>query len=51
MKKNCKRQIQNLKFIFRIKKVTRRKRGKLYGKWKGYDGSFNIWIDNIDVIM
>ena len=30
---------------FRIEKVIRRKGNKLYVKWKGYDNSFNIWID------
>ena len=31
---------------FRIEKVIRRKRNKLYLKWKGYNNSFNSWIDN-----
>ena len=30
---------------FRIKKVIKRKGDKLYVKWKGYDNSFNSWID------
>ena len=30
---------------FRIEKVIRRKGNKLYVKWKGYDNSFNSWID------
>ena len=30
---------------FRIEKVIRRKGDKLYVKWKGYDNSFNNWID------
>ena len=30
---------------FRIKKVIKKKRDKLYVKWKGYDSSFNSWID------
>ena len=30
---------------FRIEKVIRRKGDKLYVKWKGYNNSFNIWID------
>ena len=30
---------------FRIEKVIKRKGNKLYGKWKGYDNSFNSWID------
>ena len=35
---------------FRIEKVIKRKRNKLYLKWKGYDNSFNSWIDKKDVI-
>ena len=30
---------------FRAEKVIRRKRDKLYVKWKDYDNSFNSWID------
>ena len=30
---------------FRIEKVIKRKGDKLYVKWKGYDSSFNSWID------
>ena len=30
---------------FRIEKVVTRKGDKLYVKWKGYDNSFNSWID------
>ena len=30
---------------FRIEKVIERKGNKLYVKWKGYDDSFNSWID------
>ena len=30
---------------FRIEKVTKRKGDKLYIKWKGYNNSFNSWID------
>ena len=35
---------------FRIEKVIRRKGNKLYVKWKGYDNSFNSWIDKKDII-
>ena len=35
---------------FRIEKVTRRKRDKLYVKWKGYDNSFNSWIDKASLV-
>ena len=30
---------------FREEKVIKKKVDKLYGKWKGYDSSFNSWID------
>ena len=30
---------------FRIEKVIKRKGDKLYVKWKGYNNSFNSWID------
>ena len=34
---------------FRIEKVIKRKGSKLYVKWKGYDNSFNTWIDKKDL--
>ena len=30
---------------FRIENVIKRKVNKLYVKWKGYDNSFNSWIN------
>ena len=30
---------------FRIEKVIKKKCDELYVKWKGYDNSFNSWID------
>ena len=30
---------------FRIEGVIKRKVNKLYVKWKGYNNSFNSWID------
>ena len=30
---------------FRLEKVIKRKGDKLYLKWKGYNNSFNSWID------
>ena len=30
---------------FRIEKVIKKKGDKLYVRWKGYDNSFNSWID------
>ena len=35
---------------FRIEKVIKRKGNKLYVKWKGYDNSFNSWIDKKDLV-
>ena len=35
---------------FRIEKVIKGKRNKLYATWKGYDNSFNIWTDKKDLI-
>ena len=35
---------------FRIEKVIKKKGNKLYVKWKGYDNSFNSWIDKKDLI-
>ena len=35
---------------FRIEKVIKRKDDKIYVKWKGYDNSFNSWIDKKDLI-
>ena len=33
-----------------IVKVIKRKGDKLHVKWKGYDNSFNIWIDKKDIV-
>ena len=30
---------------FRVEKVIKKNGNKLYVKWKGYDNSFNSWID------
>ena len=35
---------------FRIEKVIKKQGNKVYGKWKGYDNSFDGWIDKYDVI-
>ena len=35
---------------FRIEKVIKRKGDKLCVKWKGYDNSFNSWIDKKELI-
>ena len=34
----------------RIEKVLKRKGDKLYVKWKGYNNSFNSWINKNDLI-
>ena len=33
----------------RIEKVIKRKGDKLYVKWKGYNNTFNSWIDKKDI--
>ena len=35
---------------FRIEKVLKGKGDKLCVKWKGYDNSFNSWINEKDLI-
>ena len=35
---------------FRIEKVLKRKDDQLYFKWKGYDNSFNSWINKNDLL-
>ena len=35
---------------FRIEKIIKRKGDKLYVKWKGYDNSFNSWINKKDIL-
>ena len=35
---------------FRIKNLFKRKGNKLHVKQKGYDNSFNIWIDKKDIV-
>ena len=35
---------------FRIEKVIKKKGDKLYVKWKGYDNSFNGWIDKKELV-
>ena len=44
-KKNCKRQIkQSLELI-------KKRSNELYVKYKGYNNSFNSWIDERDIVM
>ena len=35
---------------FKIEKVIKKKGDKIYVKWKGYDNSFNSWIDKKDLV-
>ena len=35
---------------FRIEKIIQGKNEKLYVKWKGYDNSFNSWINEKDIL-
>ena len=35
---------------YRREKVIKRKSEKLYIRWKGYDISFNSWIDKKDIV-
>ena len=45
--KNCKKKNQK---EFRVEKVIKRKGNQPYVKWKGYDSSFNNWIDKKDIV-
>ena len=47
MKKNW---IKTNQKDFRVDKVIKRKCDKLYGKWKGYNNSFNSWTDENDIV-
>ena len=46
MKKNY----RALSTKFRIEKIIKRKGGELYVKWKGYNNSFNSWINKEDIL-
>ena len=35
---------------FLIEKIFKRKNNKLYVQWKGYDNSFNTWINEKDIL-
>ena len=42
----CEKELQKTnQKEFRIEKLLKRKGDKLYVKWKGYDNSFNSWIN------
>ena len=36
---------------FRIEKVIKRKGNKIYVKWKGFNNSFNSWIDKASLVQ
>ena len=44
----CEKELQKKKIY--SWKVIKRKGNKLYVKWKGYDSSFNSWIDKKDIV-
>ena len=47
----CEKELQKIdQQEFRIEKVIKKKGDKLYVKWKGYDNSFNSWIDKKDFV-
>ena len=41
-KKDWQKQIKN---SLELKKVVKKKGDKLYVQWKGYDSSFNSWVE------
>ena len=51
VKKNCKKELQKTsQKELTIEKVIKKKGNKLHVKWKGYNHSFNSWIDKKDLI-
>ena len=46
-KKNCKKINRK---VFRVEKIIQRKYDEPYVKWRGYDSSFNCWIDKTDIV-
>ena len=44
-----KKQFQKTNQKFRIEKVIKRKGNKPYVKWKGYNISFNSWVDKSEI--
>ena len=46
------KQLQNRNQTeFRIEKIKKKKGDKFYVKWKGYDNSFNTWIDKKKIYL
>ena len=44
------KELQKTNLEFMIEKTLKRKGDKLYIKWKGYNDSFNSWIDKKDLV-
>ena len=45
------KELQKENIELQIEKVIKRKGDKIYVKWKGYDNSFNSWIDKASLIQ
>ena len=50
MKKRIAKNKSVQKNEFRIEQVIKRKGDKLYAKWKGYNNSFNSWVDKKGIV-
>ena len=50
MKKRIAKNKSVQKNEFRIEQVIKRKSDKLYAKWKGYNNSFNSWVDKKGIV-
>ena len=47
----CEKELQKTnQKEFRVEKATKRKGDKPNVKWKGYDSSFNSWINKKDIV-
>ena len=49
MKKNYKKH-KNTTDEYIIEKIVKTKNNKLFVKWRGYNNSFNSWINKNDII-
>ena len=45
-----KKELQKNKKELRAVEVIKRKDDQLYVKWKGYNSSFNRWVDKKDLV-
>ena len=50
MKKRIAKNKSVQKNEFRIEQLIKRKGDKLYAKWKGYNNSFNSWVDKKGIV-